>query len=138
MIILRTTERVPCKLGDITVWVSPLSWEQKTSLYKHRIQNSGEVTEEQTKMIMDTLKLSVKRVDGINKCKFSDGSQVTLEWVDGKLTNESIEILISVLGPVPVSRLSSAILTDALTGKVEGFEIDLKAIEDPSKKKKKK
>jgi len=133
MIILRTSDKVPCKIGDLTIWVSPISWDQKISLSKHSKQKSGEVQENQSAMIMDTLIMSIKKVDGFEG-EFLDGTPAVLEWVDGKLTKESIEMLVRAIGAMPISRLSSAILTDALAGDIEGFEIDFESLRASKKK----
>ena len=136
MLILRNTDRVPCKIGKITLWVSPITWAEKTNLFKMVSLKGGQEKTDETGMLIETLRLSIKKVDGLSHYKFSDGSKASLEFDDnGRLTTESLELLIRLLGPVPVSRISSAILTDALNDDIEGFEIDYSKVEDTSKKK---
>ena len=91
MLILRNTDRVPCKIGDMTLWVSPLTWGEKSSLLRYSSMQGGEVKIDDSKMLLETLRLSIKKVDGF-KGTFSDGSNATLDLDDkGILTQEAIE-----------------------------------------------
>ena len=135
MLILRTTDRVPCKIGKLTIWIAPLSHGEKTHLYRKARMVKGVVEVDKGKLLFETLELSVKKVDGFEGHELSDGTKAKLKWDHGKLTHESLELLIMVMGQAPASYLSSNIIADTITPDITGFEIDFKKIKDTSKKK---
>ena len=134
MLILRNTDQVPCKIGDITLWVSPITWGEKSNLLRFHAVGGGETRIDETALLLETLRLSIRRVDGFEGT-FSDGSKATLELDDkGLLTQEAIEILVRVIGIAPISKLSSAVISDALSDKIEGWDINLTLVDNSKKK----
>jgi hypothetical protein len=128
MLILRTTDRIPCKVGDVKVWVSPLSWEEKNNAFSQGKENpSG--------MAFETLRNAIKRVELPSEAKFSNGSKAEVEYgEDGKLTHESLEFVIQIGAIAPFTLLSAAMLTKGLSEEIDGVEVDFGNIEDTKKK----
>ena len=135
MLILRTTDIVPCKIGKLTVWVSPLSWNDQTALYRYQRVEAGEVKVDETRMLFETLRASIKKVDGFKGHHYSDGTTIKLVFDnDGKLDDDSLECLIRVIGVAPMSTLSSAIISGSLGEQVNGWKVDLKKTQNSKKK----
>lgn len=135
MLILRTTDLVPCTINDLTVWVSPLSWADQASLYRFNRMESGEIKVDETQMLFETLRLSVKKVDGFSGHQYADGTNIELQFDDsGHLDAESLECLIRVIGLAPMSTLSSALISNNLNEKLRGWEIKFDKIESTKKK----
>jgi len=112
MLVLQTTDIVPCTIGKLTVWVSPLSWNIKTRLLKHTVKDAGADSIDETQLLFETLKYSVKQIDGLNAYTLIDGSHPKLEFVDGALDESATEMLIRMIGMSPASQLSSMILAE--------------------------
>ena len=134
MIILRPSDRVPCKIGKLTVWISPLDWGEKTGLQRFGKVVKGELSVDHSEMLIETLRSSIKKVEGFEGFQFVDGSKASLEWEGEKLSRESLEVLLSIIGTAPASNLSSAILQETLGAGVPGVEIDFQNAETGKKK----
>lgn len=128
MLILRPTDRVPCQIGDVKVWVSPLSWGER-----NKALSIGK--KDPTGMAFQTLRHAIKKVEFLVDAKYSDGSKVEMEYDEsGKLMPASLEIVIQAGGSSEFNLLSAAMLTTGLSENIEGIEIDFGNIENTKKK----
>lgn len=109
MIVYRPTDKLTVKIGDISVKISPLTYEQKTEIMTHIKMEKGETVANSGKMMFLTLKYSVKEVSGLPEMKYADGSKAELTWSNGSLTEEGLELFIQALGFSHASVLSSGI-----------------------------
>lgn len=88
MIVYRTTDRIPVKMGEVTIWVSPFSYEQKVKLSQATKLVSGEEVMDAGKVALLSLKFSVKEVEGLVD---TDGQPYELSFdADGTLTEECV------------------------------------------------
>lgn len=104
MIIYRLTDRIPVKVGELTFWLSPLSTEQKGKLSSFSSIVSGEKIEDALKAAAETIRMSVKQVDGL---KDAQGNAYEVELgPDGLLTSECVSELTQLDGCDKIVRLA--------------------------------
>jgi hypothetical protein len=131
MIIYKTTDRIPVTIGELKVWVSPLSLDQKMRLRNLINQSAGE---ENTSFAfaLELLRLSVKQVEGV---KAGDGSDYELDFgADGYLTDECVKELIQ-LGQCPQLITACGLLYQEIKEhQLEGVQFDLKGVKSVKKK----
>lgn len=130
MLVLRPTDKVPCKIDGITFWVSPLSLDEKLKIH-------SECPDGGLSVVIRTIQESVSRVDGIDSVEYLDGTTPKIDVVDGKLTEESVHTLIACVGEVPMSHLSAGVLTNLVYAVMPGVEVDLEGAKAHATKKKK-
>ncbi len=129
MLVLRTTDRIPVTMGEITLWVSPMSLQEKAECVSKGSEN-------QHLMLFEALKCSIKEIDtGDADITFSDGSPVEFEFQNGRLTDESLEILAQIVGITPISNLSSKLITGLSDLEINGVKVDPGEIRNSKKKK---
>lgn len=104
--------------------VSPLTYEEKTNLLSCTRMEGGKPVSDSGRMSFLTLKYSIKKVDGLDNCKYLDGSAVELEWEPkGYPTDASLEVLLSIIGNTKGAQISSAlILGNYKNQSIEGVE----------------
>ncbi|TXH09496.1 MAG: hypothetical protein E6R04_07975 [Spirochaetes bacterium] len=124
MIVYRPSDRIAVKVGELTVWISPLSYEEKTNLLSTTKMVGGKAVSDAGKMSYLTLKYSIKKVEGLESCKFADGSPCTMEFgADGYPTDESLETLLAIFGNTTSAQLSSSlVLGNYKNTSIEGVE----------------
>jgi len=111
MIIYRTDERIPIKLGHITVYVSPLSQGQYANLMSQKSMSGGVEISDGAAMSMMALKFAVKDVESNVPIEYRDGTKFKLQQDEsGKLTDESIYGLTQVLGAPEMNKLAEKVL----------------------------
>jgi hypothetical protein len=94
MILYRTTDRIPVTLGDVKIFISPLTHEQKSNLNNTTKIVGGKETIDGMKMAFLALKYAVKAVEGITD---ADGNDYALDFeANGSLTDECANDLISL------------------------------------------
>lgn len=97
---------------------------------------SGEVQTDQTQVLFETLKQSIKKVDLDESLKYADGSKPSVEFdEDGLIADESLETVIRIAGMAPMSNLSAAVLSEALHEDIQGVSVKWDKVQTESKKK---
>lgn len=135
MIVYKTTDRIPVKIGEVTLWIAPLSAGQYAEVVSLTKLKGGQEIPNAGGMALLTLSYCIKSVDGLD-AKFLDGSEFELEFEGEKISDESLNCLIQILGSDKLCLLASQVATKGIGNyKIPGVVIDLKSA-IPVKKKK--
>jgi len=133
MIVYKTSDKIPVKIGKFTVVVSPLSASQYASVMGLKSGGVGNDTESGVKMALLALKYAVKGFDSEIKVEYSDGSTFKLGFDElGFLNDDSLDSLVQIMGPVEMTLLANKVLVNQFKA-LDGAEIE----KTPSKSKKK-
>jgi hypothetical protein len=81
--IYRTTDKIPLKIGELTVNVSPLSFEQKMTIQTEILKGGAQAAMRAAKM---ACQCAVKSIDGLEG---TDGNPYSPEMVDNKITDSA-------------------------------------------------
>ena len=115
MIIYRPSDRIPVKVGKFTVLISPLSAEQRTQISSLTKLKAGKEVIDHAAMMMQTLKCTIKGIEGVEDATFADGSKFELEFDDsGELTKDGLTALYEVLGSKPLSDIVAKIISHSM------------------------
>lgn len=92
MKIYRATDKIEIKIDDVTIEISPLSYEHKTEVQDYMLDAAkGDV-----KAGMAGAKLAIKyAVKGINGVEYADGSKYELDMENNILTESGVEELVN-------------------------------------------
>lgn len=133
MIIYRTTDRIPVKIGEATFWIAPLSGAQKTELLSMTLVKSGEERFLALAHACRTIAMSVKAVTGIQN---ADGEEYVLSFdANGDLTKECVEELITVDGADKLVTVAGAFaLSQFGDPKLDGVVVDFSKVQTLKKK----
>ena len=142
MIVLnRTSDRIKVKIGEITLWLSPLSAIQKSEILSYAKVVEGEEIPDYTKRVYAAIKYSVKKIGGV--C-LSDGSEYELEFEEGtkSLTEECVNDLLNlpiteqlmVLCASFINGVPSQVMDPNTGKKYKGVEIELPKVSKSEKK----
>lgn len=133
MIVYKTTDRIPLKFGEIKVWISPLSFEQKTNILAATKMKSGVEVSDPSKQTFLSLKYGVKEIEGL---KNPDGSDYRLELDEnGVLTDECLSDLIDLEYFPKLSEICIKLINGVKAlDKIEGVEVDLTQVKSTKKK----
>lgn len=131
MIVYKTSDKIPVKIGDLTFMLSPMKWAHKQEIADLIKKRSGNDVLEPVKEAFLTLKYSVKAVRG---AKCADGTDYELPIDEnGIATDEGVEDLFQ-FDSVP------SLITVALTWfdkvkeiKLDGVSVDFGAVETKKK-----
>lgn len=94
MKVYKTSDKIPVKIGDIVVTISPLSRGQKQEILSLSKNSSGILEENAFDMSALALKYSVKNIKGL---KNLDGSDYNLKLDEsGFVSDESIDDLFNI------------------------------------------
>lgn len=135
MIIYRTSDRIPVKIGDVlTVWLSPLTVEQRARMFSTAVKmQAGAEQEDAIKAAAMSIKYSVKGIEG--DLKNIDGSDYQLEFdPDGSLTDECAEELLQLDGSDKLVRICGHFLKAISDPGIEGVVVDFKGVKTAKKK----
>ena len=135
MIVYRPSDRIPVAIGKIKIWISPLTAGQYSNLMSMTKMQGGVEVADAAGMAIRTLKYCIKKVDGLN-AQYADGSTVEFDYdSDGCISDESLDVLVSVLELPKLSLLASKIATEGIKDhKIPGVKIDLKGVISAKKK----
>lgn len=136
MIVYRTTDRVPLKIGKLTLWVSPLSALQKAEVLSHTKIISGVEVADNSKMALYALKHCVKKIDGLNGTKYADGSKLELSFEDdGSLDDDSLTAVMQIIDYSKTTAIAAQLLTKGIDGiDVKGVKVDAAGVVHSKKK----
>jgi len=126
--ILRVTDRVQVKIGEVTVSLAPLTMFQRQELLAHVEQSDGQDVNDIRKATVMALKYSVKDIEGIedmdgNKYELSFGSDkcltddCVLELLNTEISDKMIHSSYSMIYGLPTE------IKDHEGNKVEGVEV---------------
>lgn len=129
--IYKTSDKIPVKIEDITVKVSPLTYSQKTEVQDLMTKA---VSEQSMKYAMDgailAIKYSLKSVEGL---KDANGENYQIEIEDKQVTDECIDDLLNMKYSQKLSAVCASLvhgvgrdILDENGQKIEGisFEVD--------------
>lgn len=126
MKIFRMTDRIPVKIGDVKVMISPLNYAQRAEVVS-QTKNKGKDIVPDTGMMMNlTLKYCIKSVEGL---EYFDGSKFELQFdEDGSASQESISELLQMAENEKLITLATKILSSKFEEQTPGLEIDFKNV----------
>lgn len=134
--IYRTTDRIPVKIGSITVDVSPLSFEQKADIQAMLMDNNPISI---VKAAKQAVKYAVKGISGV---KLSDGTNYELDFEGEVLSESCVDDLLNIDQDQKISLVCTTLLNgipkefvDPQTGKkIEGISIQRPKVANTKKK----
>lgn len=137
-IIYRTTDRIPIKIHDITVKISPLSMQQKNEILALMIE--GQKANDMVKLSQATmlaLRFSLKSVEGIQD---AEGNEYNLEFENGILTEQCTDDMLNMNQSAALTQVCAAIINGVPSQFVDGKGQPLEGVsfvQDTKKKSKK-
>jgi len=132
MIIYKSTDRIPVKIGELTFWLSPMKWGHKQEIIALITQKGGQEHSDATKQAFLTMKYSVKSVDGL---KNADGSEYTLETDhDGILTDEATNELFQLDQMPLLTSVAAQWIQRVREIELDGVTVDFGAVKSSKKK----
>lgn len=136
MIVYRTTDQIPLKIGPITLWISPLSALQKTEILSYTKMKGGVEIADSPKMALYTLKKCIKKLDGLNGTKYADGSKLELSFEDdGSLDDDSLTAVMQIIDYSKTTSIAAQLLTSGIDGiTVKGVKVNTAGIIHSKKK----
>lgn len=132
--IYRTTDRIPVNIGDVKVWLAPMSSENRIKLQALIRVEAGEIIVDQERMGLFAIRCCVKDVEGI---EYADGTAYKPEIVDDVMTEDSISELLQACDMAKLMLASTRMMrVDAKTQLPPG--VKLKKSDKPKRSKKNK
>jgi hypothetical protein len=130
MKIFRATDRIPVKIGEVTIFISPLTAEHKGEVISQTKMVGGDVVADTKRMIILTLKYAVKGVSGVT---YYDDVPMELKFdEDGTVSDESIAELMQIDSDKLVT-FASHLIANRLNEEIPGVEIDFKSVTSSKK-----
>ena len=108
MRIYKTNEKIEVKIDDISVFISPLSYQQKIALHPSFMAAATGDLEKGMEAVLITLKMSVKDIKGL----YDDKGEWKLTLVDGQMSDEDANDLLNL----PISNKLQAVVTALIAG----------------------
>ncbi len=131
MIIYPPSYRIPVKLGDVTFWLSPLTFGAKQEVHACVKMKAGEEVGDVDRRLYTVLKLSLRDVEGL---KLPDGTPFVLEFdPSGAVTEDAMAVVLQADQLGNLALQAWKFFNDRWEEKVEGVEVDLGAAR-PAKK----
>jgi hypothetical protein len=132
MIVYKTTDQVPVKIGKLTFWLSPLSAKQKLDLMETSSRKGGVETVNNVDSAFKAMTYSIKAVDGL---KNSDGSDFKVDLDEsGCMKEECLDAIIGLECQQKIAEVCVKIIQGIHKIKVPGAEIDLGSVRTLKKK----
>lgn len=133
MIVFRTTDRIPVKIGELTFWVSPLSFEQKNQVFNLISRDGGEELIKGLQSVQMVLRFSVKDVEGLEN---PDGTPFKVDLdSEGNLDADCVDVLLNLPDFGKLSQVLKTWMEQEIKDpKIEGVEVDFKGIKNIKKK----
>lgn len=140
--IYRPTDRVPVKIGDVTVFISPLTPQRKAELIRltsdltPRLKSEDKAVQANAinESTMATLKYAVKGIEAPGY-SFPDGSPITLSVEpDGTLSEDGLSVLFAILEQSKLMLIASKYLAEGIKHwDIDGVEVKIPAPDDQKK-----
>jgi hypothetical protein len=132
MIVYRTTDRIPVKMGPVTAWVSPFSYEQKIKLASCTKLQAGVEQIDAHKIALLSVKFAIKEVEGLTDL---NGQPYELAFdTDGTLTEECVSDLMQIVGSSSLAAICYKLSLNIENHKLEGAEVVLSESKSVQKK----
>lgn len=111
--IYKTTDKVPVTIDDITFFISPLSYFQKSELeqHMHKYLDTREIIHAQN-AAFKAIKYAVKGISGVT-CL--DGSDYDLEFEDKVLSDTCVDDLLNMEQSSRLSAICSSLINGLIT-----------------------
>lgn len=112
--IYRPTDKLCVNVGDMKIFFHPLSKQKKFNLVRDVRTTSKQEDisqEEQNALLLAVLRECIIEVEGF-EAQYADGTKVSLEFEEGKLTEQSLYDLTEAIGVVETSEVASALLAN--------------------------
>lgn len=135
MVVYKCSDRVPVRIGEITVWISPLSGMQKAKILSLTKMKGGQEIPDAVGMALLTLKMAVKAID-CPEAVFADGDKVELKLdPNGELDDESLDVLLQVADNDKIITVASMLAAKGLAGwEIPGVKVDFENVVSVKKK----
>lgn len=136
MKIFKTTDKIPFSIGDVKIWISPMSFGHKVEIQSTTKLKGGVEVSDGFKVALLTLKYSVKEIEGVSN---ADGTPYQLEFEeDGKsLTDDCVNELFQLEHSPKVIRACNSFheaqTNEAIKG-LEGVTFDFAGVKTSKKK----
>lgn len=91
--VYKTSDRIPVKIGDVVVKVSPLTYQQKIDISNCTKTVGGQEIFDATRSAFLAIKFCVKEVSGV---VYADGSKFELEFEDGVLKDDTVDEIMNM------------------------------------------
>ena len=133
MIIYRPgIDFIPLKIDDITVWITPLTQEQKSQIIALMTLADGQKEADIIAQGSMAMRYSIKDIEGI---KTLDGKKYKLRFrKDGTLTDECVAELVNMTHGEKALVACYQLMLNPSKVKVQGVEVDLKGSKVVKKK----
>lgn len=134
MKVYRVTDRIPVRIGELTFWVSPLTFEQRSQIGSIARIEAGKEVPDPLKTARALVGQSLKQVDGLFQ---GDDSPFELEFDDmGALTSDCVEDLLQLDGVSDkLVGIAGRFVRDGIkeVTDIPGVTVDLKAVKSLKK-----
>lgn len=121
--IPRLTDKIPVKVGDMKLFVSPLSVDHKMKIASFTKMDKGEERPDALKIALHTIKYALKGMEGV--CNL-DGTPYQLDFEsDGSLTDTCLSEISNVLNNDKLAAACISVGNGNLDFKIEGVEIEV-------------
>lgn len=141
--IYRPSDRVAVKIGDVTIFISPLTPQKKAELIRLANELSPRLRSEDktvqaaaiNESTMATLRYAVKGIEAPGYA-FPDGSPISLSTEpDGCLSEEGLSVLFAILDQTKLMLVASSYLKDGIKQwDIDGIEVKIPDAADEQKK----
>lgn len=132
MKIYRTSDRIPVKIGELTFWLSPMSWGHRAEIVALARKQAGIDATDANKAGFLTLKYTIKEIEGLEN---SDGSPYVCEYEQsGCLTDDCVDDLYQLDILPQLVQVGGMFLNGLPKGEIEGVHIDLGNVKNAKKK----
>lgn len=126
MILYRTTDRIPVRIGGVTLWVAPLSRHEKMQLMAFQTLESGERVIDQVALMANAVRFSVRKVEGVQN---PDGSPYELEiGPDGYMTEQALDDLLNLFATARLAEACVSLVNEIKDHEIQGVQIDVKGV----------
>jgi hypothetical protein len=132
MRIFRLSDRIPARIGEVTFWLSPLSYEQRIQLLSAKRMEGGVEVDDNAMRARLAMKFAIKDVDGVT-C--ADGSPYApAKDADGTISLQAVDELASL--PIADKAVAACFVSmrDPGSRQIEGVEFDLQGVKNVEKK----
>lgn len=134
MIIYRPNDRIPLKIGKITLIVSPLTGDQNSELATYTKMQGGKEVVDVGRMAISTLKFAVKDIQGVD-ATYIDGTKFELERDGDYLTEQSVGDLYEIFGTAQLNMIAAKLISKQID-EIPGVKIEIDKVVVPKKTRK--